>query len=62
MIDGLPGIELTAYTEDGEKTLITQTALFDTSDIHLMVGIAQGDTITNMELFHTLAATYRRGI
>ena len=62
MIDGLPGIELTAYTEEGERTLITQTALFDTSDIHMMVGIAQGDTITNMELFHTLAATYRRGI
>ena len=59
-IDGLFGVELVAYAEDAQKCLIYQTMLFDRNDSHVMVGIAHGDAVNNLELFHKLTESYRR--
>lgn len=61
MTDGLPGVEITAYTKNEPKKLVYQTILFDTTSSHVMVGIARGDSVDALEMFHRLAAGYKRG-
>ena len=59
--DGLPGVELTGYTDDAEKKLIYITVLFDSKDAHVMAGLAQKNTVENSQLFHDLSKTYKLG-
>lgn len=57
-INGLPAIVTVAYTESDPRALIYQAAVFKSSKVTLLVGIARGNISKNLESFHKLTASY----
>ncbi|MCF0247380.1 MAG: hypothetical protein HUJ86_02110, partial [Synergistes sp.] len=57
-IGGRPAIVTVAYTEGENGALIYQAAVFQSSEVAVLVGIARGNSAENLEYFHALAASY----
>ena len=57
-IDRLAGVELAAYTNEPQKSLLFVTLLFDGKDAIIMSAVAKENTIDNLEMFHKLSSTY----
>ncbi len=61
-IGSLAGIEISAYTKEEKKRLVFVTLLSDGKDVVIMSGVADANTIENINLFHRLSATYTNGV
>lgn len=58
IIGGTPAVVITAKTKDEAQTLIFQAALFHGQRVTMLVGIARGETESNLAHFQKLASTY----
>lgn len=58
-VDGLPAVVTVAYTADEPRSLIYQAAVFRSSKVTTLVGIARGDAAKNLEYFHKMTASYK---